>query len=77
MSPADFWYVLVKKFFFQNMKGKKHGITWALQNQDQNWPKSKQFASLIDSISAIMNFENIKLWHFLKPFEDVHMCAKF
>ena len=23
MPPADFWYVLVKRSFFQNMKGKK------------------------------------------------------
>ena len=62
MLPADFWYVLVKTSF-QNMKGKN---MMRLENQDQNWLKSKRFANLIDSISAIMNFENTILCYFVK-----------
>ena len=47
MSPADFWYVLIKSSFFQNMESKIITSIEHSKNQDQNRLKSKWFARLI------------------------------
>ena len=79
MSQADLWYVLAKRSFFQNTNEKKkkkwHHLNTLKPGSEST--KIKAVCQLSWSISAIIDFENTTLWHLLKPFVNVRICAKF